>query len=785
MITKKVLWILLMTVFPLLSVTAQSVNDDNDYQKYLEDQRKTEEAIDIIENSGVLERKAKEALEKHRREMLKREEEARLKREAEKRRQEQETLRRKKAQQQKELDARRRQEQGAIRQQEQMARRQQMEAEAEERRRAEQIEVERRRAERMALQEARGQAAYRETMQKTAVATAESHRNIDRHAQDQARVRGEVEQVVAARHEGLTPLTVISKAVVATDSKSGSGAKLMKMMRDRNDAKREQEVANDVTEFVKTYADDVISSGFDPTLFCNYLIEKACERHKVSKLAFTTMSCDEQTRAKIIADIENGTAKANKLIRQKEDDWNAKKNVPKWHDLSNAMNDNQLISTLNIMSTSNKGKLPTPLCSDDNYYYYMLVNSGELARVSKTKKGAIDIIQSDLRYATGKSFSGFLKNGADPVVTYSQAFKNGAGLRQYAINKDGSAKGKSVNEAGASHEYSIGKPAVKFYTGIGPVFVNEYADTEERNREGATKIFVNFTILNSSFKHSYDLINGDVEHETNADAHGSFYESDKGGSVYSSVSANNKEFSPKGYAKVKSGVGPGGHVSGSITPNESYSLSAGVGGIAELGFSENNKDGTSLGVNVKAGKGKNSLAYSYEKNEDKVERSHKIQGGVGTSYSSISGSVKATSSDDSEYTKISRKLTISPLDWSNDYVGVQVGASIGDSYEKHEQSNADTQYINQLPADIAARLYRGKIAEVKKQGVVMYDNFEIDDADVLSKKPVPASEMDKMMNMMENVLEENKNTQDYEVPKSNFNGFTSCYALSEDDGSNN
>lgn len=67
----------------------------------------------------------------------------------------------------------------------------------------------------------------------------------------------------------------------------------------------------------------------------------------------------------------------------------------------------------------------------------------------------------------------------------------------------------------------------------------------------------------------------------------------------------------------------------------------------------------------------------------------------------------------------------------------------------------------------------------------MYDNFEIDDADVLSKKPVPASEMDKMMNMMENVLEENKNTQDYEVPKSNFNGFTSCYALSEDDGSNN
>ena len=54
MITKKVLWILLMTVFPLLSVTAQSVNDDNDYQKYLEDQRKTEEAIDIIENSVSL-----------------------------------------------------------------------------------------------------------------------------------------------------------------------------------------------------------------------------------------------------------------------------------------------------------------------------------------------------------------------------------------------------------------------------------------------------------------------------------------------------------------------------------------------------------------------------------------------------------------------------------------------------------------------------------------------------------------------------------------------------------
>ena len=54
MITKKVLWILLMTVFPLWSVTAQSVNVDNDYQKYLEDQRKTEEAIDIIENSVSL-----------------------------------------------------------------------------------------------------------------------------------------------------------------------------------------------------------------------------------------------------------------------------------------------------------------------------------------------------------------------------------------------------------------------------------------------------------------------------------------------------------------------------------------------------------------------------------------------------------------------------------------------------------------------------------------------------------------------------------------------------------
>lgn len=713
--TKKVLWILLMAVFPLLSVTAQSVNDDNDYQKYQEDQRKTEEAIDIIENSGILERKAKEALEKHRRERLKQKEE--------KRRQEEEVLRHKKSQRQREQEARR--------QQEQMARCKQMEAEAEaeERRRAEQIEAERRRAERMALQEARGQAAYKETMQKTAVATAESHRSIDRHAQDQARVRGEVEQVVAARHEGLTPLMVTSKAVVATDSKSGSGAKLMQMMRDRNDAKREQEVANDVTEFVKTYADDVISSGFDPTMFCNYLIEKACERHKVSKLAFTTMSCDEQTRAKIIADIENGTAKANKLIRQKEDDWNARKNVPKWHDLSNAMNDNQLISTLNIMSTSNKGKLPTPLCSDDNYYYYMLVNSGELARVSKTKKGAIDIIQSDLRYATGKSFSGFLKNGTDPVVTYSQAFKNGAGLRQYAINKDGSAKGKIVNEDGASHEYSIGKPAIKFYTGIGPVLVNEYADTEKRNYEESRKIFVDFTILNHSFKHSYDLINGDT--------------------------------------------------------NESYTLSAGVGGIAELRFSEDKKDGTSLGVNVKAGKGKNSFAYSYEKNVDKVEYSHKIQGGVGTSYSSISGSVKATISEDSEYTKISRELTVSPLDWSNDYVGVQVGASVGDSYEKHEQSNADTHYINQLPADIAARLYRGKIAEVKKQGVVMYDNFEIDDADVLSKKPVPASEMDKMMNMMENVLEENKNIPDYEVPKSKFNGFTSCYTISEDDGSNN
>lgn len=88
--TKKVLWILLMAVFPLLSVTAQSVNDDNDYQKYQEDQRKTEEAIDIIENSGILERKAKEALEKHRRERLKQKEE--------KRRQEEEVLRHKKSQ---------------------------------------------------------------------------------------------------------------------------------------------------------------------------------------------------------------------------------------------------------------------------------------------------------------------------------------------------------------------------------------------------------------------------------------------------------------------------------------------------------------------------------------------------------------------------------------------------------------------------------------------------------------------------------------------------------------
>ncbi len=673
-------------------------------------------------------------------EYLRQQEAERLRREAELQRALEEKVReaqkKKKQQEQQRLEQQKAREQ-AQREAEQRAlaeerRREQARRAAEERARWE--------AEQRAIREARGEAAYRDYMNKSAGANIRNHNYIDAHAQDQERVTRDVTSYVAGRSAGLTPLQAQPSGSPSSGSpKNLSG--LMQKLRTSNPEMVDAYITRDVRDFLLTYLDNLFDGSLDNSLFCNYITEKICDRYQVNKLAFFNGQCDMDTRRKIADEINRSTDKANELLRSTFDQWNRQKNAPKWQKLAETLNDNQLISTLNILSTSNGGELPTPMASDADYYYYLLPVSGELARISQKEKGSMEIIDTDLRHVSGKSFKEFFRGQAEPLTAYRAAFQQHPRIRKYALKEDGSATEKHISSSGEVRKYKIEKPEIKFYHHGGAVLQNSYSENTQFDHQYTTDLTLKLSVLNASLETKYDLMENESEWSLSLNYDARLYSSQNG----SKLTASGTVKSPLDKSKVKLSANLTPHVQGSVSVSADGQLSA-------------------------SGKLKNGVSSV------KFSRSALVEG---DSTSTSFGLEEGSSSIRMGSTTWKNTIDIKPIDKDYKYFGISLGVASSHQYQEQSLQNDENRYVNQLPADLVARLYTHKIKEIEDSKAVFYADYEDDTYGNPVKKPVSPSEINKMKEDFARIIRDGAHNEDYECPPSDFNGFVSCYVMEE------
>ena len=524
----------------------------------------------------------------------------------------------------------------------------------------------------------------------------------------------------------------------------GKYAEMLAKCDDKDGNFLRENLGKDINEFILSNIENSFAHPMDNAALCYTITEKVCDYYGIDKFQFNMGLSEKGMADSMIADINWAIDRANEVLRTSIDNWNSDKNAPRWRDLKNTMTNDQMISTINILATTNRGKLPSPIGMDESYFYYALYNSNEIARISKKRGGKMDVTSIDFEYVTNKSFEQYVRGQSEPLAAYKSAFKDNPTKRQYVLRKDGSAveRVKDIIN-GDTRKYKISKPEIKFYLSRGVVLENSY----------------------------YEKITSNHETTSTHTAEGSF-------AFFSTI----KEWT--------NNVGTVEEASDHAIKIRVDKLpaNAGIEMVSHKGsFHETAVKGEIYGMNVKAGydaskkrrivglelKG-NVVDLSLER--EKTSTVSGVKGEVGARYGLVKGEVSLTGESlqyDDGMERVTKGWEVSGT-LGNELINASLSFGKEHSYDLRTISNNDNGYVNELPADIIGELYNEKLEELNTGDKIYYLDdilgFPIKDL------PVQQEEIDALEKNVQTMIE-NATGKDFQYPKSDFNGFQSCYAV--------
>lgn len=516
-------------------------------------------------------------------------------------------------------------------------------------------------------------------------------------------------------------------------------------------------IAADIDTYLLSHIGDVRNVPLDE-YFCYYVMQKVLSYYRVDKMKFLWKQCDPALESEIEKVIQDYSTRANQIMRNNIDKCNNGKMAPTWEMLRNSMREkngdkglDRFISTINILSTSNSGVLPTPLGSDKDYYYYRLGYSQKVARVSIKKLGMIDVVSCDYETRDLESLKSSME-GKSSMIPYTRLFDHGIGMKTYNVLADGSAKGKITDKSGNVLDYKVKPPHLEISREGNVVLRNTFDETYTSNHQYS----------NIDFSVELDFKICSIKWDTNGEL----------------TIKGKKEKAGEVEVSLKDGITKEG-VKEKISPlnlsvkhdNEkkstTYDGSFKLDGILVekvvgqevkdkiKGYMGNIKEGT-VGVN-----------YTHKEN------GYVIGGNIGAK--NVVGSVgvkgsRSISSNDDGSQHLKNKSSLS-LGVASDFVKVEMESS--HEYEKAILSSEENKYVGKLPSNLLTEIYTQKYEDFVSNGIPMYADIIVDEYDIPHKLPLTRTELEKIRErLLENASK--ASNEDFKYQPSNFDLFRTC-----------